>query len=63
LRGAKLRASQCRPRQCSGYFVRRKENAEALTDLAIDSFIEMRGKTALIMHNYASILHALGLIQ
>ena len=41
----------------------RKENADALTDLPVDSFIEMRGKTALIMHNDASILHALGLIQ
>src|SRR6266498_2531057 len=28
------------------YFVRRKENADALADLAIDNFIEMRDKTA-----------------
>jgi len=34
-----------------------------LADRAVDSLIEVRGKTALIMHEYASILHALGLIQ
>jgi kynurenine 3-monooxygenase len=28
------------------YFVSRKENADALTDLAVDNFIEMRDKTA-----------------
>src|SRR6266480_5502455 len=28
------------------YFVRRKENADALADLAIENFIEMRDKTA-----------------
>jgi kynurenine 3-monooxygenase len=28
------------------YFVRRKENADALADLAVDNFIEMRDKTA-----------------
>jgi kynurenine 3-monooxygenase len=35
-------------RQCAfgEYFVRRKENADALANLAIDNFIEMRDKTA-----------------
>src|SRR5438128_12657840 len=28
------------------YFVRRKENTDALADLAVDNFIEMRDKTA-----------------
>ena len=37
---------QCRPRRCNEYFVRRKENADALADLAVDNFIEMRDKTA-----------------
>jgi hypothetical protein len=29
----------------------------------VDNFIEMRGKTVLITHHYASILHAFGLSQ
>jgi kynurenine 3-monooxygenase len=35
-----------RERAFAEYFARRKENAEALADLAIDNFIEMRDKTA-----------------
>src|SRR5438046_2770043 len=35
-----------RERAFAEYFVRRKENADALADLAIDNFIEMRDKTA-----------------
>jgi len=41
-------------RQRNGYFVRRKENAEALTDLAIGSFIEMRDKTPLPLNAHPS---------
>jgi L,D-transpeptidase catalytic domain len=39
-----------------------KRKCDALADLAVDSFIEVRGKTVLIMHHDASTLHALGLI-
>ena len=35
-----------RERAFAEYFVRRKENADALADLAIDNFVEMRDKTA-----------------
>jgi kynurenine 3-monooxygenase len=35
-----------RERAFAEYFVRRKENADALADLAVDNFIEMRDKTA-----------------
>jgi len=35
-----------RERAFAGYFARRKENADALADLAIGNFIEMRDKTA-----------------
>src|SRR6266513_1536710 len=35
-----------RERAFDEYFARRKENADALADLAIDNFIEMRDKTA-----------------
>jgi kynurenine 3-monooxygenase len=35
-----------RERALAEYFVRRKENADALADLAISNFIEMRDKTA-----------------
>jgi kynurenine 3-monooxygenase len=35
-----------RERAFAEYFVRRKENADALADLAIENFIEMRDKTA-----------------
>jgi kynurenine 3-monooxygenase len=35
-----------RDRAFAEYFVRRKENADALADLAIGNFIEMRDKTA-----------------
>jgi kynurenine 3-monooxygenase len=35
-----------RERAFAGYFERRKENADALADLAIGNFIEMRDKTA-----------------
>src|SRR5256886_12204847 len=35
-----------RKRAFAEYFVRRKENADALADLAVDNFIEMRDKTA-----------------
>jgi kynurenine 3-monooxygenase len=35
-----------RERAFSEYFVRRKENADALADLAVQNFIEMRDKTA-----------------
>ena len=35
-----------RERAFAEYFVRRKENADALADLAISNFIEMRDKTA-----------------
>ena len=35
-----------RKRAFAGYFERRKENADALADLAIGNFIEMRDKTA-----------------
>lgn len=35
-----------RERAFSEYFVRRKENADALADLAVENFIEMRDKTA-----------------
>ena len=35
-----------RERAFAEYFARRKENADALADLAIDNFIEMRDKTA-----------------
>jgi kynurenine 3-monooxygenase len=35
-----------RQRAFAEYFVRRKENADALADLAVDNFIEMRDKTA-----------------
>ena len=35
-----------RERAFAEYFVRRKENADALADLAIQNFIEMRDKTA-----------------
>src|SRR5438046_5668137 len=38
--------SQDRKRAFSEYFVRRKENADALADLALQNFIEMRDKTA-----------------
>ncbi len=37
---------QDRQRAFSEYFVRRKENADALADLALQNFIEMRDKTA-----------------
>src|SRR5438094_5091521 len=37
---------QDRHRAFAEYFRRRKENADALADLAIDNFIEMRDKTA-----------------
>jgi kynurenine 3-monooxygenase len=37
---------QDRQRAFAEYFVRRKENADALAELAIDNFIEMRDKTA-----------------
>jgi kynurenine 3-monooxygenase len=35
-----------RERAFADYFVRRKENADALADLAVENFIEMRDKTA-----------------
>ncbi len=35
-----------RARAFAEYFVRRKENADALADLAVENFIEMRDKTA-----------------
>jgi kynurenine 3-monooxygenase len=35
-----------RERAFAEYFVRRKENGDALADLAVDNFIEMRDKTA-----------------
>src|SRR5437868_5496307 len=35
-----------RERAFAEYFVRRKENADALADLAVENFIEMRDKTA-----------------
>src|SRR5439155_19748534 len=35
-----------RARGFSEYFLKRKENADALADLAISNFIEMRDKTA-----------------
>jgi kynurenine 3-monooxygenase len=35
-----------RERAFGEYFVRRKENADALADLAVENFIEMRDKTA-----------------
>ena len=35
-----------RERAFAEYFSRRKENADALADLAVDNFIEMRDKTA-----------------
>jgi kynurenine 3-monooxygenase len=35
-----------RERAFAEYFARRKENADALADLAVDNFIEMRDKTA-----------------
>src|SRR5439155_23560979 len=35
-----------RERAFSEYFLKRKENADALADLAIGNFIEMRDKTA-----------------
>jgi kynurenine 3-monooxygenase len=38
---------QDRQRAFAEYFSRRKENADALADLAVDNFIEMRDKTAL----------------
>jgi kynurenine 3-monooxygenase len=38
--------SQDRQRAFAEYFVRRKEHADALADLAIENFIEMRDKTA-----------------
>jgi kynurenine 3-monooxygenase len=38
--------SDNRERAFAEYFVRRKENADALADLAIENFIEMRDKTA-----------------
>jgi len=38
--------SENRERAFAEYFSRRKENADALADLAIDNFIEMRDKTA-----------------
>jgi kynurenine 3-monooxygenase len=37
---------QNRERAFAEYFRRRKENADALADLAIENFIEMRDKTA-----------------
>src|SRR5438128_9368592 len=37
---------QDRPRAFAEYFIRRKENADALADLALENFIEMRDKTA-----------------
>src|SRR5438128_2703096 len=37
---------QDRPRAFAEYFVRRKENADALANLALQNFIEMRDKTA-----------------
>ncbi len=37
---------QDRQRAFAGYFHRRKENADALADLALQNFIEMRDKTA-----------------
>jgi kynurenine 3-monooxygenase len=40
------RYPQDRQRAFGEYFARRKENADALADLAIDNFIEMRDKTA-----------------
>src|SRR5438045_3090062 len=36
-----------RERAFAEYFLRRKENADALADLAVENFIEMRDKTAL----------------
>jgi len=38
--------SQDRQRAFAEYFSRRKENADALADLAVENFIEMRDKTA-----------------
>jgi hypothetical protein len=35
----------------------------ALADVAVDNFIDVRGKTALITLHYASILPAFGLSQ
>jgi kynurenine 3-monooxygenase len=35
-----------RHRAFAEYFARRKENADALADLAVENFIEMRDKTA-----------------
>src|SRR5438046_4475412 len=35
-----------RERAFAEYFARRKENADALADLAVENFIEMRDKTA-----------------
>src|SRR5258708_39083267 len=37
---------QDRQRAFAEYFVRRKPNADALADLAIENFVEMRDKTA-----------------
>jgi len=37
---------QDRERAFAEYFARRKENADALAELAVDNFIEMRDKTA-----------------
>src|SRR5207253_9125902 len=37
---------QNRQRAFTEYFAQRKKNADALTDLAIENFIEMRDKTA-----------------
>src|SRR5438094_2951526 len=38
--------SDNRERAFAEYFARRKENADALADLAVENFIEMRDKTA-----------------
>jgi kynurenine 3-monooxygenase len=46
LDGALARYPQDRQRAFSEYFARRKENTDALADLAIENFIEMRDKTA-----------------
>lgn len=39
-------SSESRERAFGEYFVRRKENADALADLAVENFVEMRDKTA-----------------
>jgi hypothetical protein len=44
------------PGQCNGYFVKRKENADALAKLAIDNFIEMRDKTSVAFTHPSSLI-------